>query len=116
VIAVGSAMPTSGGGYQVSSFTPPDTEWVDVLAPGEALRSTFFTGDNPDPQGDPFEGWATWGGTSFAAALVSGKVAAVAADERLSPWEAYHRTMARYSPPSGRGPDREPPFWPLRTG
>lgn len=69
-------------------------EWVNAWSDGEELSSTFLrwppepdprTGDlepgplNPPPseiRGKRFEGWATWTGTSFAAARVSGAIAA----------------------------------------
>lgn len=55
--------------------------WVDACALGVGVGSSFFSGfdgplrDRPDP--DHFEGFAAWSGTSFAAPLVAGKIAAV---------------------------------------
>jgi len=69
-------------------------EWVTAWSRGEDLLSTFLrwppgpppqTGDlEPGPldppadkiRGKRFEGWAIWSGTSFAAARVSGAIAA----------------------------------------
>jgi len=51
---------------------------VDLYARGVEVRSTFLSqaltekGSRPTP----FGGWASWTGTSFAAALVSGAIAA----------------------------------------
>jgi membrane-anchored mycosin MYCP len=71
VIAVGAADDDG----QIADFTP-NAPWVDVLAKGVAVRSTYLEGFH-SPHGDSeFEGWATWNGTSFAAALVSGAIAA----------------------------------------
>jgi subtilisin family serine protease len=45
---------------------------VAVYAPGEWVPSTFLT-----RAGDPaYDGWASWSGTSFAAPLIAGHVAA----------------------------------------
>ena len=64
-------------------------EWVTASAPGEALTSTFLkwvgpietkaprrAGRQAKPAYGEFSKWATWSGTSFAAASVSGAIAA----------------------------------------
>jgi membrane-anchored mycosin MYCP len=59
------------------------TPWVDLTAPGVDVVSTYLTGEvtlaSPAP-GSPTktfsDGFAYWDGTSFAAAAVSGAVAA----------------------------------------
>ena len=78
VIAVGAAHP--GGAAAV--FTPADAPWIDVLAPGVDVVSTFLSGrvnlrkEADPPQYQQFDGYAAWSGTSFASALVSGAIAA----------------------------------------
>jgi subtilisin family serine protease len=59
-------------------FTPANAPWVDVLAPGVDVSSTFFKGRVrlPDDSPGTFDGSASWSGTSFSAALVSGAIAA----------------------------------------
>jgi subtilisin family serine protease len=47
--------------------------WVDAYASGVALLG-------PLPQSGARDGWARWGGSSFAAAVVSGKIARLAID------------------------------------
>jgi membrane-anchored mycosin MYCP len=73
VVAVGA---TDSGGKQPDwSAQAP---WVDVLATGVDVLSTYITGPvevEDGPQEFP-DGLATWSGTSFAAAKVSGAVAA----------------------------------------
>ncbi len=74
VVAVGAL-----DGEQVAPFTP-DAHWIDVLVPGTNLVSTYLDGPvdtgDAEPEGTPFEGWASWSGTSFAAATVTGAIAA----------------------------------------
>ena len=60
--------------------------WVDACAPGVELTSTFVEWSDKVTtlgagQTYEFDGWATWGGTSFAAPLVAGAIAARAASE-----------------------------------
>jgi len=60
----------------------PQTPWVDLTAPGVNVVSTYLTGQVKlgSPEGPPTagfsDGFAYWDGTSFAAAAVSGAVAA----------------------------------------
>jgi subtilisin family serine protease len=61
---------------QPTGYSYP-TPWNDVSSLGDDRISTFVTG--PVRIGEStteFEGQARWGGTSFAAAIVSGKLAA----------------------------------------
>ena len=53
-------------------------DWLNLAAPGKDLLSTYIDGQlRPDklPDPIPYEGWAIWSGTSFAAAVVSGAIA-----------------------------------------
>ena len=78
VVAVGA---TDDAG-ELQPWSPdPRLPWVDVAAPGEGARSTYLpgkvdTGQPENPVEGPFNGFAQWSGTSFAAARVSGAVAA----------------------------------------
>jgi len=69
----------------------PRAPWVDLLAPGVDVDSTYLTGKvrtvrvpEGDPYADleveellkPFDKFAKWSGTSFATAAVSGQIAA----------------------------------------
>ncbi|WP_129337109.1 S8/S53 family peptidase [Cellulomonas endophytica] len=119
VVAVGAARrpaarrgPGGGRGAPVPSpFTPPDAPWIDVLADGEDLVSTYLSG--PDPAGGaPFRGWARWSGTSFSAALVAGRVAARAAELGVPPRAALADLLAGAAV-DGTGPEQgvpAPPF------
>jgi len=76
VIAVGAT-----DGDKPADFSP-QTPWVDLTAPGVNVQSTYLKGEvklgSPDgPATETFsDGFAYWDGTSFAAATVSGAVAA----------------------------------------
>jgi membrane-anchored mycosin MYCP len=77
VLAVGAS-----DGSGPASFSP-DVPWVDLLAPGVNLTSTYLRGnvslrgsDGGTPTTQHFDGYAEWSGTSFAAAIVSGAIAA----------------------------------------
>ncbi|MGY1603701.1 S8 family peptidase [Geodermatophilus sp. SYSU D00815] len=102
VLAVG-AVDASG---RPASFNPVDgtdptrpAPWIDVLAPGVEVVSAYLDelgdqkvlvprdGSPPAYDTVPFGGWASWSGTSFAAAHVTGMVAARIAEGR-TPQEA----------------------------
>jgi len=85
VIAIGSGRAAG----EPSVFTPKKVGWIDALADGESRPSTFPEGSYSVVklvEGKPEEhhkeivpftsGFAYWGGTSFAAARVSGAIAA----------------------------------------
>lgn len=56
-------------------------DWLDLAAPGTHLLSTYLNRKIYPPHAqEPFRyhGWATWSGTSFASAVVSGAIASLA--------------------------------------
>lgn len=75
----------------------PNGPWVDVHAAGVGVRSTYL-----EEASDPAEGratrfpggWAQWSGTSFAAGLVSGAVAAGTTPGRVTAREAAQDLLA----------------------
>ena len=73
VIAVG-AVDSNGRRAEFSPTAP----WVDLYARGVDVRSTYLSQALTNGESEPtrFDGWASWTGTSFAAALVSGAIAA----------------------------------------
>lgn len=83
VVAVGALQADQA----TSAAFSPDAPWVDVLAPGVGLTSTYLPRARSSAGSKPVEfpdGWATWSGTSFAAAVVSGVVAASTEPGRVS--------------------------------
>jgi Subtilase family len=95
VVAVGAYDPSQT--EQLRAPFSPHVQLVDLLAPGVRVRSTFLPGEvrvrKVDPTSgellDGFDiktfdepGYAEWDGTSFAAAGVSGEIAA-----RMSAWQ-----------------------------
>lgn len=76
VVAVGATRPEDSSGDGEFSMRQP---WVNCTAPGVRVQSTYLDGVQVELQdADParFSGLAEWSGTSFAAAYVSGMVAA----------------------------------------
>ena len=75
----------------------PDAPWVDLQAEGVGLRSTYLMRAQTSPS-DPtpveFNGFAEWSGTSFAAALVSGAIAASTDPGRISSRDAARDIIA----------------------
>jgi hypothetical protein len=80
VVAVGAHDSSTG---QRAPFSP-DAPWVTLSAPGVNVASTYLRGkvevEAPDKKGKPscheYGGYARWSGTSFAAAAVTGDIAA----------------------------------------
>ncbi|HEU0100859.1 MAG TPA: S8/S53 family peptidase [Mycobacteriales bacterium] len=101
VVAVGA---TRAQGSSVTwSPKPEDNPWLDVLAWGDEVESIYLAGPvdtfNPqtssgDKQAD-FRGYASWSGTSFAAARLSGMVAAAQARDgvRRTAGQALHSLL-----------------------
>ncbi len=99
VVAVG-AVDHAGGRAPFSPLAP----WIDVAALGVDVRSTFLDGRVRVGAGgagsgstgaiEEFHGYARWSGTSFAAALVSGTIAAGIQPERITARQSLDDTMA----------------------
>jgi subtilisin family serine protease len=93
VIAVGAAEPRpKEGGWQRTRFSNFG-RWVNLWAPGREVVSTYI--DFPNDKGLNRErSWARWDGTSFSAAIVSGRVAAIMEADGGTAWEAVNRVLA----------------------
>lgn len=115
VIAVGAYDPSTGTS-EPAPFSPA-APWVDLLAPGVRVRSTFLPGQvqlvSHDPDGSLAEtgsadfgqpGYADWDGTSFAAANVTGAIAAMVIPCRVSAYDALE-TLCHPSGQAGPGSD-----------
>jgi hypothetical protein len=79
-IAVGAL---DASGDRPATFTNSGW-WVDACVPGQDVTSSYLWFNGPDGKGgthdpDLFLGYAQWSGTSFAAAQVSGAIAAICA-------------------------------------
>jgi hypothetical protein len=102
VVAVGSA----DHGGERSVFTPADVDWIDILAVGNGVVSTFLdgrvnVGGTDGAVEAMFNGFAQWGGTSFAAGTVAGAIAALTEPGRRSTQDAFRQLVG---PPSGTRP------------
>lgn len=94
VVAVGAI---DGSGEHAPFSPPPDLPWIDVRAPGVELVSRY-----PDDVRlggyEPYPGFAQWSGTSFAAALVSGAIAAATDPGRVparAAWDDMRSALAQ---------------------
>lgn len=72
--------------------------WVDACAVGERVTSSFVTFDGPlpstgDHDQDRFSGYAVWSGTSFAAPVVAGTIAAAMASDDVTAPVAADRVL-----------------------
>ena len=69
--------------------------WVDCCALGVDVHSVFVAFDNwpPGPAKEDFEGHALWSGTSFAAPLVAGRIAALAESGGMTPRDAAYQLV-----------------------
>jgi len=91
VVAVGTNFLNDG--QPVLSEISPRLPWVDCVAVGSGVTSTFLDGSiTVNELIFEFDGFATWSGTSFAAAAVSGAVAAALRPDE-SPAAAYARLL-----------------------
>lgn len=96
-------------------------DWVDALARGAGVASTFYTGFTSRRRGDDavFDGWARWSGTSFAAPRLAAAVARRMGEDRgLGAREAYEalrseRLRDRDGRPQGPGAHDFPSAWVL---
>ena len=98
VVAVGAI----DGSGQTASFSPEGVPWVDVLAPGVDRVSTYLRGTVSFDDGgtDSFEGLASWSGTSFAAASVSGAIAARTVPGQTSARQAWDALREGFERPA----------------
>ncbi|WP_066370673.1 S8 family peptidase [Herbidospora mongoliensis] len=111
VIAVGAA--TKGVRPEFS----PNVPWVSLVAPGEDVECLYLTGQVVvDKHGaeKPYEGYAAWSGTSFAAAAVSGAIADLAHRHQISPSEACDLLLRRS--PAQMRPERHEDVQPPEPG
>ncbi len=114
VIGVG-AYDSRDGGRQAATFSPAGVPWVQLSAPGVRVQSTFLSGqvrrlvrddagqlvpapEGPADFGQP--GYAVWDGTSFAAANVSGAIAALMAAQQVSAGDALGQLLEQKDPAS----------------
>jgi subtilisin family serine protease len=86
VVAVGAARHTEGG-ENLAAFSM-DRSWVDCVASGVKVTSTYPNKSVLGTNDADDNGWAQWSGTSFAAAIVSGKVAARMTEKDLNARDA----------------------------
>jgi membrane-anchored mycosin MYCP len=97
VIAVGAAKNDG----DPADFTPSDAPWIDVSSNGVNVDSSFLTGEIDVHTADGrlekmnFRGHATWSGSSFAAALVSGAIAAGTVPGRTPARAAWQKLSER---------------------
>ncbi|MFI5906300.1 S8/S53 family peptidase [Dactylosporangium sp. NPDC051541] len=84
----------------------PALPWVRYAAPGVDVVSTYLRAEKVDVNGRirKFEGKAKWSGTSFAAAIASGSIAA-----RTRPGSVTAREALAAMVEAGNGPVRERP-------
>jgi len=75
-VAVGAGRATNTGVFKPAKFSPT-AKWVDLMAPGEDVYSTYRA-----------SGYATWKGTSFAAAAVSGAIAFLVQTQHMKTGDA----------------------------
>jgi membrane-anchored mycosin MYCP len=100
VIAVG-ALAGPPPSQELADFSPK-LPWVDVLAQGFAVESTYLHGDVTvlDDAGAEvpkhFDGFARWSGTSFAAATVTGAIAAGTVPGKISARRALTELLDRH--------------------
>lgn len=80
--------------------------WVDAYANGVNVLGPFLNFQETDPD-QRFTGWARWSGTSFASAIVAGRIACRAIADGIDAPEAARRVL-------GAGPRYETPDFALQ--
>lgn len=95
VVAVGATKHMDGQD-DLASFSMRRT-WVDCTAPGVQVTSTYPV-QSVLSEGDDLTGFAQWSGTSFAAANVSGEVAAQMTRGNVGARDALEQLMAKQTP------------------
>ncbi|XVV00352.1 S8 family peptidase [Actinosynnema sp. CA-248983] len=89
MVAVGAALITADEALVApfSGYGP----WVSAYADGVDRVGPYFVPDYPKRarDGRPFTGWATWSGTSFAAATLTGRLAALMAENNVDARQAW---------------------------
>lgn len=113
VLAVGAAQDPELGDKPELAEISPRLPWVDCIAPGMDVVSTYLSGVNsakgvkgvnvlvhPDecPGTDTFKGFARWRGTSFAAATVSGAIAKDAIPGQVTARQSLQRLLDTPNP------------------
>jgi membrane-anchored mycosin MYCP len=85
----------------------PVAPWITLSAPGVDVKSTYLAGEVLVPGADgetverAFGGYASWSGTSFAAATVSGELAARTGASVRSPREALDHLLGQSAAQAG---------------
>jgi subtilisin family serine protease len=69
--------------------------WISAFANGVSVLGPFVNDDGSN-------GWARWSGTSFAAAIVSGRIAQVAIERGINGAEAAKAVLTESDPMPGR--------------
>jgi subtilisin family serine protease len=96
VVAVGARdIGALGIGEGLAKFSP-QLPWVTCTAPGVNLTGAFLKATVLMKTGQslPFDGYATWSGTSFATAMVSGAIAAATVPGKVTAHEALHGLLS----------------------
>ncbi len=100
----GDGQPTLAPFSNHGSWVDAYASGVDVVGPfldeGELRHASAADADGGRTEG--FHGWATWSGTSFAAATVSGRIAASAVENDLCGAEAAAAVLAAAPPMPGQ--------------
>lgn len=96
VVAVGAVDPDDG---MLAAFSPR-SPWVAVTAPGVGVEGAYVDAAVKLADGTvkKFDGWARWSGTSFAAATVTGMVAARTVPGAKSARQALEELLSADTP------------------